>query len=470
MFKKIFYSSSFVLIVAVAFGYYQQFRFTQTVIDIEKWGQENLLVLSKIKTLVKPFKIEYDEAEFEALKRKLENTRYFEPLDGENVKKFEFGFDSEYLKELVDYWKMNYNWSKQVENLNRFPQFRININEITIHYVRVVTNEAPGRKPIPILLIDGWPGAFFGFYKMIDYMNENYKDLSFDIIVPSIPGYGYSTPLKKPFDFIDTAQYFDALMRFVHNENVQYFIHGEDWGSIIATALAQLYPNRCKAIHISMALPGNSNDLIALAYQITGAFVPSLVFSPEEIRLGVPAKFSIKNIAITILKEMGYMHIQATKPDTVAQGLTDSPSGLLAYILEKYSSWSFDFNSQIAGKRDGGLESFNRDDLLTIITYYWMTNSISSSVRFYKGWADIYSKQNSIYTEIVDSKVPISVFVGVQYGVNEVLLTPAKIVQLRYQNLIQFKVIDKCGHFAAFEQPKITSTNFVEFIKSSMTN
>jgi pimeloyl-ACP methyl ester carboxylesterase len=140
---------------------------------------------------------------------------------------FEFGFNPEYAEELVEYWKTKYNWKDQVTKLNRYPQFRITFNDTTIHYVRFQTNAKSGLKPTPVLIMDGWPGSYFGFYKMLDYMNENFKDVSFDIVVPTIPGFGYSTPLNRVFEGVDTALHFDALMRYIHGEDCQYFAHGE---------------------------------------------------------------------------------------------------------------------------------------------------------------------------------------------------------------------------------------------------
>jgi pimeloyl-ACP methyl ester carboxylesterase len=388
MFKGFIWTTALVLLIAILIAVYQQYSSIKTSDKITQWAEENRIVIDKSKVKPTSFKIEYDENEWNLLKKKLELTRYFEPLDEKYVKKFEFGFDPEYAKVLVDYWKTNFNWSKQVDYINRFPQYRIKINDITIHYVHIITNKDKlnnNIKSIPILLMDGWPGSFFGFYKMIDYINDNYKDISYNIIVPSIPGYGYSIPLNRPFDYIDTAQYFDALMRLIHGDNVQYYAHGEDWGAFVATTLAQFYPDRVKGIHLTMSGPPPKNDLTNIFYQLTGVFFPGLIYTPEELKHNVPDRASIKSLIMTILKEMGYFHIQATKPDTVALGLTDSPSGLLSYILEKYSGWTFDFDTQIAGKRDGGLDKFNKDELLTIISLYWFTNTISSSVRYYKG-------------------------------------------------------------------------------------
>jgi hypothetical protein len=223
--KSSLLTSLLALLSAIAFVLYDDYTSESDFKRLEKWSDDNIIVIDKSKSQPKAFKVEFDQKEWNLLKAKLELARYFEPLSDKYVRRNEFGFDPEYAKELVDYWKTKFNWTKQVETLNRFPQFRVQFDDITIHYVHFITNLSAKVKKT-VLLMDGWPGSFFGFYKMIDYMNENYKDVSFDIIVPSIPGYGFSTPLNRPFDYVDASQYYDALMRLVHGENVQYFIHG----------------------------------------------------------------------------------------------------------------------------------------------------------------------------------------------------------------------------------------------------
>ena len=230
LFKGTFYSAVFIGLFAFLLICYDQYKTPIEIRSIEKWAEENKISIDKNKVKAEPFKVEFDEKEWNILKQKLELTRVFAPINQKYHPKYEFGFDPEYAKELADYWKTNYNWQKRIEILNRYPQYRIVINDVTIHYVHFVTNqnETSAKKKLNLLLLDGWPGSYFGFYKMIDYLNDNYKDYSFDITVPSIPGFGYSTPLDKPIDVPDTAQHFDALMRFIHdNDNVEYYIHGK---------------------------------------------------------------------------------------------------------------------------------------------------------------------------------------------------------------------------------------------------
>jgi len=232
-------------------------------------------------------------------------------------------------------------------------------------------------------------------------------------------------------------------------------------GSIVATTLSQFYPSRINGIHISMPIADDTN-ILAIFYNSLSVLFPSLVYSEEEIKSNITHRYSFISKIGVILREAGYMHLQATTPDTVAQGLTDSPVGLLAYILEKYYVWSFDVESQVLGKKGASLEFFDKDDLLTVITLYWMTNSIHSSIRFYKAYFNIFNKPWPLYNSI-RSRVPDEVNVAVQLFKNEIMLVPEKIVQLRYPNLRKFS-LENGGHFAAFQNPKVTSDDFVKFI------
>lgn len=158
------------------------------------------------------------------------------------------------------------------------------------------------------------------------------------------------------------------------------------------------------------------------------------------------------------------MIAQATKPDTLGHGLTDSPIGLLAYVLEKYSLGTYGFG--VYGKRDGNLDKLDRDELLSIVTIYWMTNTITSSIRFYKAQTDLFGA-TGVRNEMRNAKVSADVNVGIQQMKNELLLFPARLVQMKYPNLKQFEYVDG-GHFAAFQMPLETAKNFVKFVLNSL--
>ena len=312
--KKLTFVSVFLILGLAVYLNYQGDRERK---EIENWAELNKLVLTKENATVNEFKVEFNQSEWDFLKSKLDNTRHFRALNEKHVKRNEIGFDPEYAAELVTYWANSFNWTQIIKYINKYPQFKLTINsETTLHYLRVVTNQNVTKKPIQLLLINGWPDVFYNFNKMIDSLILN-SNASYDIVVPSIPGFGYSTPLDKLIDSVETAQYFDALMRFVNkDENTQYFIHGEGWGSTIATCMAKMYPSRVKGIHITMPIIPTNYKTVLLA--VLAQFVPSLVLSTEERSLS--SSFDKPNFFSNIITKTGYFHYQATRPDTISHG------------------------------------------------------------------------------------------------------------------------------------------------------
>lgn len=217
MAKKIFYIAVLALLAGIGIEVYQKQNREVTTQRVVDWGKQNELKLSKDNYKREQFKIEFDEAQWNDLKKRLDNTRYFNRL--EDTTDFSFGFNPEYAKELVEYWRTSFDWRKQIDRLNKYTQYRATINNTVIHYIYHETNPElrATKSPQPVInlmLIDGWPGCSFSFIKMIDKIESEFKDVSFRIFVPSIPGYGYSTPLKRVHDSIDTAILLDALMRY----------------------------------------------------------------------------------------------------------------------------------------------------------------------------------------------------------------------------------------------------------------
>jgi hypothetical protein len=213
---KFKYLTILILIAAIGVEFYINHKDDELTKRAAEWGKQNTLKLDKSAIKREEFKITFDDAEWKALQNKLDSTRYFNRL--ENVPDFSFGFNPEYAKELVTYWHKSFDWKKQIDRLNKYQQYRITINNTIIHYIYHETNPdmRDGKAPQPainLMLIDGWPGCSFSFHKMIEKIETEFKDISFKIFVPSIPGYGYSTPLNRVVDTIDTAILFDAIMR-----------------------------------------------------------------------------------------------------------------------------------------------------------------------------------------------------------------------------------------------------------------
>jgi microsomal epoxide hydrolase len=444
-----------VLGLGLAIQWYWDLENTSNLEKVEKWADDNKIILNAKNTAEK-FEVKFEQNEWDFLVQKLNNTRYFESIEAAD---FDYGFPVEYAKELVNYWKKDFNWKKQVDNINRYQNYKINLDGIILHFVRV-TSVNKNIKSIPILLLNGWPSAFYEFYEALDYITKN-DQRSFDIIVPSMPGFAYSTPLTKIFDLFDIARTYDGLMRHLFGENSRYFIHGEDWGSVIASTLAIMYPKRVSGIHISMVPPTSSITKRTILTTLITDMFPSCMLTVEEKASNF--QFSLSKRFVKLIKGTGYFHQQATKPDTIGFGFTDSPVGLMTYILEKYSIGSFSYS--VVGTKDGNLNKLSRDDLLSVVTIYWMTNSMTSSMRLYKNsmsqLGDEWPKNS-----ISKYSTPVSVPVAVISFPNEVDHTPYAVLRKIFGNLKQYSIMKSGGHFAAFVEPKATMDDFIKFIDS----
>jgi hypothetical protein len=252
-------------------------------------------------------------------------------------------------------------------------------------------------------------------------------------------------------------------MRHLFGDECKYYVHGEDWGSIIASALAQMYPIRVSGIHITMASFIFPLDLGFISSSILTDLFTNLMLTEQEKQSNIT--FSFKKRFNKMLRESGYMHIQGTKPDTVGVGLTDSPAGLMAYILEKYSTWSYNYDTEIINHHDGSLDKFQRDDLLTIVTLYWMTNTITSSMRYYKCSLTRTSSEWLEYNLFM-YPTPKGLPVGITYAPHELDHTPYSVLKQTYPTLCQYNILKNGGHFGLFHNPTELLLHIVNFIDS----
>ncbi|NXS08846.1 HYEP hydrolase, partial [Neodrepanis coruscans] len=346
------------------------------------WGSGERPLKGREDRSIHPFKIETSDKEIEDLHRRLDQFRYTPHVEGAA---FHYGFNSSYLQKVVAYWRNQFDWRKQVEVLNKYPHYHTTIEGIDIHFIHVKPPYVPhGQAVRPLLMVHGWPGSFYEFYKIIPLLTEPARhgltedDVVFEVICPSIPGYGFSeAPHLEGFDSIAAARIFHKLMSRLGFR--EYYLQGGDWGSRITTNMAQMLPQSVKGLHLNLVFVGKQGWRRLISIML-GAYVPWLVgLSREDARRIYP--FMQKNV-YDLIRESGYLHIQATKPDTAGCGLNDSPVGLAAYILEKFSTWT---DKSFLYKDDGGLESkYSLDELLTNVMIYWVTSSIVPSMRFYK--------------------------------------------------------------------------------------
>lgn len=446
-----------VLALAIAFSY-QTYRDLTKPYPIpetdlnEYWGRGDAKNYKEDKT-IKPFKISYSAEVIKRLTDKLNDAPAFtEPLEDTA---FEYGFNTKHLKKILNYWKGQYlpKWNEREQFLNQYPQFTTQIQGLNIHYIHVKPKTTANTKVYPILLLHGWPGSVREFYDLIPLLTKPSKDnIAFEVIVPSLPGYGFSDgAAKKGLGSAKMAVIFKNLMDRIGIQ--KYFIQGGDWGSYIGAIMASYFPDNTLGYHTNMCAVdtplANIKTFIASIY-------PSYFMDEKYVSWVYPfwPKF------LYLLQESGYMHIQATKPDTIGAALIGNPVGLAAYIIEKFSTWT---NPDYRSLSDGGLEKyFTLDSLLDNIMIYYLTNSITTSQRIYK---ETFSVDYGV-PEI--NRVPIIVPSACANFKNELMHQFEWIYTEKFTNLVQVTRHDDGGHFAAMQLPKIMYEDIVEFVRKAL--
>ncbi|MES2599654.1 MAG: epoxide hydrolase family protein [Pseudomonadota bacterium] len=308
---------------------------------------------TKVSPTIKPFSIAVTDADLGDLRTRLKRTRY--PRTSADAG-WRYGTDKLFMERLVSHWLEKYDWRATEQRLNRFPQYIANIDGYDIHFIHV---RGSGTNPLPLILTHGWPGSFVEFDNVIEQLAHPEKfggniDDAFDVIVPSIPGYGWSSPPPRPITTRDIAPLWDKLMIDVLNYS-SYVAQGGDWGSLIASWLGVDFAHHLKALHINiMGLRPYTGD-------------GSAPFTTDEVEWLAKARDRLR-------RESGYQAIQGTKPQTLAFGLADSPAGLAAWIIEKFHGWSESPND---------IPPFTLDQLITNVMIYWITQSIHTSTWLY---------------------------------------------------------------------------------------
>ncbi|MGN7723265.1 epoxide hydrolase family protein [Chitinophaga sp. 22620] len=364
---------------------------------------------------VKPFKIDVQQPVLDDLQNRLHQTRW--PETPENIG-WKYGTDPVFLKSLVGYWQNGYDWRKQEAALNKFPQFTVEIDGLTIHFQHI---KGKGSNNKPLLLSHGWPDCFYRFYKAIPLLTEG--EQSYDVVIPSIPGFGFSSPVAMTDD--GNAKIFATLMKDVLGYKT-FLAAGGDLGQGITKSLANLYPENVTAIHLTdVGYPDGSEDwsTMSKAEQEFGQFIQQWWY-----------------------KEGAYSMLHSTKPQTQAYGLNDSPAGLAAWIVEKFNTWR---------TQDGTIEDhFTKDELLTNIMIYWVSQTINSSMRTYA----VDNPQQLASSRKVNTPTGVAIFPGDAP-------TPKEWAE-RKVNLKRFTMMQKGGHFAALEAPELWVNELNAFFRS----
>lgn len=418
---------------------------------------------AKEDTAIRPFKINISDMEIKDFKTRLANDlkrmkdKPVDPL----VDSFDYGMNSKYLVNTFgDYWLNKYDWRKSEKKMNAMGEhYMTNIDGMDVHFVRVkpTPQQSKGKKVIPLLLSHGWPGSFVEFINIAPILTKPSKDTDFvfDLVIPGIPGFAFSSAPKKPgFHYGQCAKVFKKLMNRLGFET--FYNQGGDWGSGVTASMAVLYPETIIGHHTNLAF---SKSLSAMLRTLVATYVsPSLVGieKHEEKFLGRLGH---------LLSESGYNFMQSTRPDSVGLALHTTPLGWASYIIEKAGTFDVSNNGGNAYLPDGGIsERFTLDELMDIIMIYWWNGAVPTSMRFYRegtGRCD-HAKTLPVVTSLMRN--PIRVPTGIANSETELFVQPKAIVSDRYVNIFTYHELPKTGHFAAYQSPQLLANSIFEFV------
>ena len=373
---------------------------------------------------IRPFRIDVPEEQLVDLRRRVLATRW---PDKETVGDRSQGTQLANLQQLVRYWGSGYDWRKAEARLNALPQFMTTIEGLDIHFIHVRSRHP---NALPVIITHGWPGSVFEQLKVIEPLTDptahgGRAEEAFDVVIPSIPGYGFSgKPTGTGWDPDHIARAWAELMKRIGY--TRYVAQGGDWGAPISGAMARQAPAGLLGIHIN--LPATIPPDVA-AVLAAGGPVPAGLSEKERAAFDSLDAFYKKNRAYSVMMN--------TRPQTIGYALTDSPVGLAAFI--------YDYNN---GEPERLL---TRDEMLDDITLYWLTNTAASSARLY------WENRGNILSAVAQKTAEISLPVATTVFPEEIYRAPETWARHAYRNLIYFHEVDKGGHFAAWEQPDLFS-------------
>lgn len=377
---------------------------------------------------VQPFRIDIPQSTLDDLAERLADTRWPTPIDGAG---WDYGTSQGYLQELVVYWRSGYDWRAHEAQLNQLPHFRAEVGGLGIHFIHA---RGRGPSPVPLLLTHGWPDSFYRMARLIPLLTDPARyggdaGQSFDVIVPSLPGFGFSDrPRGADIGSARTAALWATLMTEVLGYE-RFAAGGGDIGSEVTLHLAHQRPELLLGLHLT---------------DVSYPLAP-----PEGAPPSADAQRYFAGLQSWFHQESAYMMLQATKPQTIGFPLSDSPAGLAAWMVEKFRAW---------GDCGGNIESrFSKDELLTNIMIYWATETIASSARMY--YANMRSPERLWPAPRIEVPVAIAHF-------ND-LIPPREWVE-HAMNVQRWTEMPRGGHFAAMEEPELLAEDLRAFFHASL--
>ncbi len=359
---------------------------------------------------IRPFTVEIEQAAIDDLQNRLAHTRWPE---AETPDDWSQGIPLAYTREVVEYWRDEYNMQRLAERLNAYDNFLTEIDGVDVHFLHVRSARDDAK---PLILTHGWPGSVVEFVNVIEPLSapEDASAPAFHLVIPSLVGYGFSGKPEKPGWGVEKigSAWAQLMARLGYDS---YFAQGGDWGAIVTSAIARVDPEHCAGIHLNMVVAPpdpNAEDLTEL--EISG--LQGMQYYQDW--------------------DSGYSKQQSTRPQTLGYALVDSAAGQAAWILEKFWAWT---------DCDGHPENaLNRDEMLDNIMVYWLNAAGASSARLY--WESFGGALGGN---------PITVPMGGAIFPKEIFRTSRRFAENVYKNIVHWSEFDKGGHFAAFEQPAV---------------
>jgi pimeloyl-ACP methyl ester carboxylesterase len=385
---------------------------------------------------IHPFRIDIPQADLDDLSDRLDRTRWPDELPAVG---WAYGVPCDYLKELAHYWRHEYNWRGAEARLNEWPQFTTTIDGANIHFAHI-RSPVPGAAPL--LLVHGWPGSIVEFASIAGPLSDPQAhggdpSDAFHLVMPSIPGFGFSGPTRETgWEFRRVAAAFAELMLRLGYQ--RYGAQGGDWGAAIARELGRVYPERIIGVHLNL-IPGS-----AMTAEPDAAELATLSASERKRTLAAWERSQHWR-----REREGYASIQSTRPQTLAYGLTDSPIGQLAWIVEKFKEWT--------DSRDRPEDAVDRDQLLTNVMLYWLTGTAGSSARLY------YERAHASYWGAPPE--PSTAPTAFAAFPRENFIALRRIAE-QTNAIARWTEFDRGGHFAAMEEPDLLVGDIRTFFRT----
>ena len=373
------------------------------------------------------FRVNVPDAQLDDLRERLERTRWPDQVSDSG---WEYGVPLEYLKDLAEYWRTGYQWRSHEARLNSFPQFTTQIDGQTVHFLHV---RSPEPNALPLIITHGWPGSVAEFLGIIGPLSDPRRHGgdaadAFHVVIPALPGFGFAGPTHEPgWDTSRTAKAWAELMRRLGY--ARYGAQGGDLGALVSPELGHVAPGHVVGIHLNAAsvgfIPWGEVDAEQLA-----------TFSDEE-------KGRLARMKNFLTEGNAYFQMQATRPQTIAYALTDSPVGQLAWIVDKFNDWTH-------GPLDAAV---SRDDILTNVMFYWLTGTAGSAARMY--YANMHSSGDW-------GRPPSAVPVGVAVFAEDIAI---RRFGEQSNHIVHWSDFSTGGHFAALEAPDLLVDDIRAFFR-----